>query len=139
MQNKLEKVRYESEELLEDIQKAGMNLLEKQEEKIDKLTQTIDERISRQLTVLMDKGQLQLGKLESRITSYVQDVKQNIEQTLKNAKEDSDRQITSFNSQIQKLSVTLRSRTLISSIQIVMNLQKHEKNSCVLKTVSTAI
>lgn len=102
LQNKLEKVRYESEELLEDIQKAGMNLLEKQEEKIDKLTQTIDERISRQLTVLMDKGQLQLGKLESRITSYVQDVKQNIEQTLKNAKEDSDRQITSFNSQIQK-------------------------------------
>lgn len=102
LQNKLEKVRYESEELLEDIQKAGMNLLEKQEEKIDKLTQTIDERISRQLTVLLDKGQLQLGKLESRITGYVQDVKQNIEQTLKNAKEDSDRQISSFNSQIQK-------------------------------------
>ena len=34
--------------------------------------------------------------------AYFQDVKQNIEQTLKNAKEDSDRQITSFNSQIQK-------------------------------------
>jgi chromosome segregation ATPase len=102
LQGKLEKVRIESEELLEDIQKAGMSLLEKQEEKIDKLTQTIDERISRQLTVLTDKGQLQLGKLESRIASYVQDVKQNIENTLKHAKDDSDRQITTFNSQIQK-------------------------------------
>ena len=102
LQSKLEKVRFESEELLEDIQKAGMNLLEKQEEKIDKLTQTIDERISRQLTTLLDKGQLQLGKLETRIANYVQDVKQNIETSLRTAKDDSDRQITSFNSQIQK-------------------------------------
>lgn len=102
LQNKLEKVRYESEEVLDDIQKAGMNLLEKQEEKIDKLNQTIDERINRQLTVLLDKGQLQLGQLESRIATYVQDVRHNIENTLRNAKEDSDRQINTFNGQVQK-------------------------------------
>ena len=65
--------------------KSGNESSRKQEEKLIN-TQTIDERISRQLTVLIDKGQLQLGKLESRIASYVQDVKQNIEQTLKNAK-----------------------------------------------------
>ncbi len=102
LQGKLEKVRIESEDLLEDIQKAGMNLLEKQEEKIDKLTATIDERISRQLTTLLDKGQLQLGKLETRIANYVQDVKVNIENTLRMAKDDSDKQIHNFNSQIQR-------------------------------------
>ncbi|HNH11149.1 MAG TPA: hypothetical protein PK683_21810, partial [Leptospiraceae bacterium] len=102
LQTKLEKVRFESEELLEDIQKAGMNLLEKQEEKIDRLNTTIDDRISRQLTVLLDKGQLQLDQLENRIASYVHEVKTNIEANLKNSKEDSDRQIAAFNSQIQK-------------------------------------
>lgn len=102
LQNKLEKARYESEELLEDIQKAGMNLLEKQEEKIDKLNNAIDERISRQLTIMLDKGQLQLGQLESKISNYLQDVKLNIENTIKNAKEDSERQISNFNTHIQK-------------------------------------
>jgi chromosome segregation ATPase len=83
LQSKLEKTRYESEELLEDIQKAGNNLLEKQEEKIDKLKSTIDERISRQLTVLLDKGQLQLDQLEQRIATYVSEVKNNLESNLK--------------------------------------------------------
>ena len=102
LQGKLEKVRYESEELLEDIQKAGLNLLEKQEEKIDKLKSTIDDRISRQLTVLLDKGQLQLDQLETRIATYVSEVKQNLEGNLKNSKDDSERQIANFNSQMQR-------------------------------------
>ena len=66
LQNKLEKVRYESEELLEDIQKAGMNLLEKQEEKIDKLTQTIDERISTHCSY----GQRSAPTWKTRISNY---------------------------------------------------------------------
>jgi chromosome segregation ATPase len=102
LQSKLEKTRYESEELLEDIQKAGNNLLEKQEEKIDKLKSTIDERISRQLTVLLDKGQLQLDQLEQRIATYVSEVKNNLESNLKNSKDDSERQIANFNSQMQR-------------------------------------
>jgi DNA repair exonuclease SbcCD ATPase subunit len=102
LQTKLEKVRFESEELLEDIQKAGMNLLEKQEEKIDRLKTTIDERISRQLTVLLDKGQLQLDQLETRISTYLLEVRQNLEKNLKDSKDDSERQITNFNSQMQK-------------------------------------
>ncbi len=102
LQAKLEKTRYESEELLEDIQKAGNNLLEKQEEKIEKLKSTIDERISRQLTVLLDKGQLQLDQLEQRIATYVSEVKNNLESNLKNSKDDSERQIANFNSQMQR-------------------------------------
>lgn len=102
LQNKLEKVKFESEELLDEIQRSGNNLLEKQEEKIDRMNSTIDERISRQLTILMDKGQLQLDQLETRIASYVQEVKQNMENTLRNTREDSERQIDTFNAQIQK-------------------------------------
>ncbi|MDX1958323.1 MAG: hypothetical protein SFU98_07105 [Leptospiraceae bacterium] len=102
LQNKLEKTRIECDEVLEQIQRAGMNLLEKQEEKIDKLNSTIDERISRQLTVLLDKGQLQLDQLETRITTYVQEVRTNIESSLKNSKEDSERQITGFNAHMKK-------------------------------------
>lgn len=103
LQNKLEKVKFESEELLEELERSGNNLLEKQEEKIDRLNSTIDERISRQLTILLDKGQLQLDQLENRIASYVQEVKHNVEQTLKNTREDSERQIENFNAQIQKV------------------------------------
>jgi chromosome segregation ATPase len=102
LQGKLEKLKFESEELLEYIQKAGNNLLEKQEEKIDKFNSTLDERISKQLTILIDKGQLQLDALEARISAYVQEVKVNIENSLKNAREDSDRQISNFNGQVLK-------------------------------------
>ncbi|MDX1958492.1 MAG: hypothetical protein SFU98_07965 [Leptospiraceae bacterium] len=102
LQNRLEKTRYEAEEVLNEIQKTGNNLLEKQEEKIDKFNSTLDERISRQLTILIDKGQLQLDALESRIAAYVGEVKENIDSSLKNAREDSNRQIDNFNSQVIK-------------------------------------
>jgi hypothetical protein len=52
--------------------------------------------------MLIDRGQLQLDALETRIASYVQDVKSNIESNIKMAREDSERQISSFNSQIIK-------------------------------------
>ena len=102
IESKLEKARYQSEDVIDSISKAGNNLLEKQEEKIDKFNSTLDDRISRQLTLLIDRGQLQLDALESRIASYVQDVKSNIESNLKSAREDSDRQIEVFNNQFLK-------------------------------------
>ena len=102
VESKLDKAKFQSEEILESITKAGKNLLEKQEEKIDKFNSTLDERISRQLTILIDRGQLQLDALEARIASYVHEVKSNIESNLKIAREDSERQIANFNSQIIK-------------------------------------
>jgi chromosome segregation ATPase len=102
VESKIDKAKFQSEEILESITKAGKNLLEKQEEKIDKFNSTLDERISRQLTILIDRGQLQLDALEARIASYVHEVKSNIESNLKIAREDSERQIANFNSQIIK-------------------------------------
>ncbi|MCB1190924.1 MAG: hypothetical protein H7A23_25135 [Leptospiraceae bacterium] len=102
VQAKLEKAREDAADVLEDVQKAGNSLLEKQEEKIGQFNTTLDEKISRQLTILMDKGQFQLDQLEFRIGKYVNDVKQNLEHSLKNAKVDSDRQLENFNMQVQK-------------------------------------
>ncbi|HNF24155.1 MAG TPA: hypothetical protein PKV80_06785 [Leptospiraceae bacterium] len=101
IQSKLEKIKFESEEVLDQIQKTGHNLLEKQEEKIDKFNTTLDDKISRQLTILIDKGQLQLGALEARIANYINDVRGNIEESLKKAKEDSDGQISDFNEHVK--------------------------------------
>lgn len=62
---------------------------------------TIDAKISKQLTSLMDKGQLQLGQLEERISKYILDVKKNLEESLKASRKDSDEQMKGFQKQLQ--------------------------------------
>ncbi|EMF97555.1 hypothetical protein LEP1GSC123_1536 [Leptospira borgpetersenii str. 200701203] len=71
----LENAGRDAERVLERLKDSAEDFFEKQEEKISRLNGTIDAKISKQLTSLMDKGQLQLGQLEERISKYILDVK----------------------------------------------------------------
>lgn len=128
IQGKLEKAKSESEVVLQDIHKTGFTLLERQQEKIDKFNSTIDERISRQLTILLDRGQFQIGQIESRITSYVKDVKDSLEKLLSQAREDGNKQIDTFNVQFHKnfKEIEKANHNLIESSRVEFEKTKQE-------------
>ncbi|MBE7412737.1 MAG: hypothetical protein L6Q54_02035 [Leptospiraceae bacterium] len=94
--------RKESEKILQELESTAVEFFDKQEEKIERLNATIDTKISKQLAALTDKGELQLGKLEEKVSKYIQDVRRNVEDSLRFTKEDTSKQIDGFNKEIQK-------------------------------------
>ncbi len=56
----------EVERILRRLEESGESFFNLQEEKIDRLNETIDAKISHQLTKLLDKGNIQLGQLEEK-------------------------------------------------------------------------
>lgn len=101
VESNLENAGRDAERVLERLKDSAEDFFEKQEEKISRLNGTIDAKISKQLTSLMDKGQLQLGQLEERISKYILDVKKNLEESLKTSRKDSDDQMKGFQKQLQ--------------------------------------
>ncbi|EMM77532.1 SpiroCoCo family coiled-coil protein [Leptospira santarosai] len=101
VESNLENAGRDAERVLERLRDSAEDFFEKQEEKISRLNGTIDAKISKQLTSLMDKGQLQLGQLEERISKYILDVKKNLEESLKASRKDSDEQMKGFQKQLQ--------------------------------------
>ncbi len=102
MNERLLNVKKNTEFVLEEVESSSKNLLDKQEEKILKFNAILDERISKEITRLIDKGELQLGSLESKITNYIKETKLNIEEILNNSKEESRLKIDEFHSQTIK-------------------------------------
>ncbi|PJZ56669.1 SpiroCoCo family coiled-coil protein [Leptospira barantonii] len=101
VESNLENAGKDAERVLDRLRDSAEDFFEKQEEKISRLNGTIDAKISKQLTSLMDKGQLQLGQLEERISKYILDVKKNLEDSLKASRKDSDDQMKGFQKQLQ--------------------------------------
>ncbi|MCB1320423.1 MAG: hypothetical protein KDK34_09230, partial [Leptospiraceae bacterium] len=57
----------ESQELsVAELEKRARNFLDEQDDKLARISETIDEKINRQLVILADRGQLQIEELEKR-------------------------------------------------------------------------
>ena len=92
----------EVERILRTLEDSGDAFFTSQEEKMDRLNETIDSKISNQLTKLLDKGNIQLGQLEEKITTHLHSVRKNLEESIKRSKEDSKRQIETYQKDYEK-------------------------------------
>lgn len=92
----------EVERILRRLEESGESFFNLQEEKIDRLNETIDAKISHQLTKLLDKGNIQLGQLEEKISNHLNTVRRNLEESIKRSKEDSKKQIETYQKDYEK-------------------------------------
>ncbi len=92
----------EVERILKTLEDSGNTFFTSQEEKMDRLNETIDSKISHQLTKLLDKGNLQLNLLEEKITNHLNTVRKNLEESIRRSKEDSKRQIETYQKDYEK-------------------------------------
>lgn len=92
----------EVERILRRLEESGESFFNLQEEKIDRLNDTIDAKISHQLTKLLDKGNIQLGQLEEKISNHLNTVRRNLEESIKRSKEDSKKQIETYQKDYEK-------------------------------------
>ncbi|MDZ4725966.1 MAG: hypothetical protein SH817_07405 [Leptospira sp.] len=92
----------EVERILRTLEDSGNAFFTSQEEKMDRLNETIDSKISHQLTKLLDKGNVQLGQLEEKITLHLITVRKNLEESIKRSKEESKRQIETYQKDYEK-------------------------------------
>ncbi|GBF50822.1 hypothetical protein LPTSP4_23490 [Leptospira ryugenii] len=88
--------------ILQSLEETGNAFFHSQEEKMDRLNETIDSKISHQLTKLLDKGNIQLGQLEEKITQHLNGVRKNLEESIKRSKEESKRQIETYQKDYEK-------------------------------------
>jgi chromosome segregation ATPase len=78
----IKEIKEKEEELVHSLVKRASKFMEEQDEKLGKLNQTIDEKISRQLTILVDKGQLQIEELEKRTSATIKKSMENMQKDL---------------------------------------------------------
>ena len=98
-------IRFAKEEVersLKELESLGEAFFQKQTDKIGRLNETIDSKISSQLTKLLDKGNLQLEELENKISNHLSNVKRNLEDSIKRSKEESKKQIDSYQEDYKK-------------------------------------
>ncbi|TGL55779.1 hypothetical protein EHQ59_03055 [Leptospira kemamanensis] len=94
--------RSEVERILKHLEESGESFFNLQEEKMDRLNETIDSKISHQLTKLLDKGNLQLGQLEEKISNHLNTVRRNLEESIKRSKDESKKQIETYQRDYEK-------------------------------------
>ncbi|XDD45773.1 hypothetical protein AB3N60_13790 [Leptospira sp. WS39.C2] len=94
--------RSEVERILKHLEESGESFFNLQEEKMDRLNETIDSKISHQLTKLLDKGNLQLGQLEEKISNHLGTVRRNLEESIKRSKDESKKQIETYQRDYEK-------------------------------------
>ncbi|MDF3821378.1 hypothetical protein P3G55_15855 [Leptospira sp. 96542] len=92
----------EVERILKHLEESGESFFNLQEEKMDRLNETIDTKISHQLTKLLDKGNIQLGQLEDKISNHLNTVRRNLEESIKRSKEESKKQIETYQKDYEK-------------------------------------
>lgn len=92
----------EVERILRHLEASGESFFNLQEEKMDRLNETIDAKISHQLTKLLDKGNIQLGQLEEKISNHLNTVRRNLEESIKRSKDDSKKQIETYQRDYEK-------------------------------------
>lgn len=76
------------EGLVEELERRGSRFMEEQDEKLSKLNSTIDEKVSRQVTALVDRGQIHIDELERRTAETVHRAVEHMEQDLARARDD---------------------------------------------------
>lgn len=94
--------RSEVERILKHLEESGESFFNLQEEKMDRLNETIDSKISHQLTKLLDKGNVQLGQLEEKISNHLNTVRRNLEESIKRSKDESKKQIETYQRDYEK-------------------------------------
>lgn len=94
--------RSEVDRILKHLEESGESFFNLQEEKMDRLNETIDSKISHQLTKLLDKGNIQLGQLEEKITNHLGTVRRNLEESIKRSKDESKKQIETYQRDYEK-------------------------------------
>lgn len=94
--------RSEVERILKHLEESGESFFNLQEEKMDRLNETIDSKISHQLTKLLDKGNIQLGQLEEKISNHLNTVRRNLEESIKRSKDESKKQIETYQRDYEK-------------------------------------
>ncbi|EOQ98482.1 hypothetical protein LEP1GSC195_0535 [Leptospira wolbachii serovar Codice str. CDC] len=94
--------RSEVDRILKHLEESGESFFNLQEEKMDRLNETIDTKISHQLTKLLDKGNIQLGQLEEKITNHLSTVRRNLEESIKRSKDESKKQIETYQRDYEK-------------------------------------
>ncbi|XDD53550.1 hypothetical protein AB3N62_13830 [Leptospira sp. WS4.C2] len=94
--------RNEVDRILKHLEESGESFFNLQEEKMDRLNETIDSKISHQLTKLLDKGNIQLGQLEEKITNHLGTVRRNLEESIKRSKDESKKQIETYQRDYEK-------------------------------------
>ncbi|MCG6146029.1 SpiroCoCo family coiled-coil protein [Leptospira bandrabouensis] len=94
--------RSEVERILKHLEESGESFFNLQEEKMDRLNETIDSKISHQLTKLLDKGNVQLGQLEEKISNHLNTVKRNLDESIKRSKDESKKQIETYQRDYEK-------------------------------------
>lgn len=94
--------RSEVERILKHLEESGESFFNLQEEKMDRLNETIDSKISHQLTKLLDKGNVQLGQLEDKISNHLNTVKRNLDESIKRSKDESKKQIETYQRDYEK-------------------------------------
>lgn len=102
-ESQLEKAGEQARVVLDKLKESGQDFFERQEEKIDRLNDTIDSKINRQLSALLDKGQVQLSQLEERIAKHLADVKLHLEEALDSGIKESEGQMKEFQNQVKYL------------------------------------
>ena len=70
------------EEILGDLEKRGARFLSEQDDTLGRLSQTMDQKISRQIALLVDNGRLKLEEIEKRTAGAVQDSVERMEDEL---------------------------------------------------------
>jgi chromosome segregation ATPase len=95
-----EESRKAQEDLTERFQilrKTAEDFFSRQELKVDKLNENIDNRINKQLAKLVDKGNLHLGQIEEKVQKHIASLKRDLDTSFQSNREEFKR----FQSEIQ--------------------------------------
>lgn len=77
-----------SNEIIRGMEKKAERFLEEQDEKLGRINQTIDDKISRQIVHLVDRGQFQLEELEKRTQDAIKDAQERMREQIDRARDD---------------------------------------------------
>lgn len=75
------------DDLIHDLELRSSKFMEEQDQKLGKLNSTIDEKISRQLTLLVDQGQIQVEEIERRTSDTIRRSIEHMEKELMQARD----------------------------------------------------
>ncbi len=70
------------------LKKTAEDFFSRQELKVEKLNETIDNRISKQLAKLVDKGNLHLGQMEEKIQKHIASLKKDLDESFRGNREE---------------------------------------------------
>ncbi|MBL8020203.1 MAG: hypothetical protein JNM27_11105 [Leptospirales bacterium] len=83
-----EEIAASSNEIIKAMGAKAEKFLEEQDHKLGRVNQTIDDKISKQIVQLVDRGQLQLDELEKRTEYAIKDAQERMKDQIERARDD---------------------------------------------------